>query len=89
MDGGGRVASKAEEYRQHAQECLDAAQRIQNAEQRTILLQIAQRWMHLAEKEDAAEAAQQQQLKDDKEYAASVVPQFEFSGVVEWTNIGG
>jgi hypothetical protein len=42
--------SKAEEYRQHAQQCLDVAQRIQNAEERAILLQIAQRWMHLAEK---------------------------------------
>jgi hypothetical protein len=31
--------SKAEEYRQHAQQCVEAAQRIQNAEERAILLQ--------------------------------------------------
>jgi hypothetical protein len=65
----GRVASKAEEYRQHAQQCLDAAQRIQNAEERAIMLQIAQTWIRLAEKEDAPSSAQQQQQvqpKDDK-----------------------
>jgi hypothetical protein len=63
------VASKAEEYRQHAQQCLDAAQRIQNAEERAIMLQIAQTWIRLAEKEDAPSSAQQQQQvqpKDDK-----------------------
>jgi hypothetical protein len=59
---------KAEEYRRHAQQCVDTAQRIQNAEERAILLKIAQRWMYLAEKEDAAAAQQQQQVqpKDDK-----------------------
>jgi hypothetical protein len=59
------VVSKAEEYRQHAQQCLDAAQRIQNAEERAIMLQIAQRWIHLAEEQDATssstEPAQQPQ----------------------------
>jgi hypothetical protein len=48
---------------------LDAAQRIQHAEQRAIMLEIAQRWIRLAEKEDPATAAQQQQQvqsKDDK-----------------------
>jgi hypothetical protein len=67
------VASRAEEYQQHAQQCLDAAQRIQNAEKRAILLEMAQRWMRLAEKEDApsssTEPSQQQQQvrpKDDK-----------------------
>jgi hypothetical protein len=41
---------------------------IQNAEQRAIMLQIAQTWMRLGEKEDAAGAAQQQQAppKDAK-----------------------
>jgi hypothetical protein len=72
----GRVVSKAEEYRQHAQQCLDAAQRIQNAEERAIMLQIAQRWIHLAEEQDATSSStepaqqpqQQQQVqpKDDK-----------------------
>jgi hypothetical protein len=75
--------SNAEKYRQHAQECLAAAQRIQNPEERAILLNIAQTWMRLAEKEDApssppapsssaepAAAQQQQQAQpkdDDKE----------------------
>jgi hypothetical protein len=47
---------------------VDTAKRIQNAEERAILLKIAQRWMYLAEKEDAAAAQQQQQVqpKDDK-----------------------
>jgi hypothetical protein len=52
---------------------LQAARRIQNAEQRAIMLQIAQRWTLLAEEEDAlsscTEPAQQQQQvqpKDDK-----------------------
>jgi hypothetical protein len=67
------MASKAEQYRQHAQQCLDAAQRIQNAEERATMLEIAQTWMRLAEKEQdasssAAPAQQQQQAppKDDK-----------------------
>jgi hypothetical protein len=53
--------SNAKEYRQHAQECLDAAQRLQNEEERAMLLRIAQTWMGLAEKEDAAATAQGQQ----------------------------
>jgi hypothetical protein len=67
------MASKAEQYRQHAQDCLDAAHRIQNAEERAIMLEIAERWIRLAEKEQdasssAAPAQQQQQAppKDDK-----------------------
>jgi hypothetical protein len=66
---GAAVMSNAEKYREHVQECFAAAQRIQNAEERAILLNIAQTWMGLAEKEDAATAAQQQQQvqpKDDK-----------------------
>jgi hypothetical protein len=62
--------SKAEEYRQHAQQCLDTAPRIQNAEQRAMMLNIAQTWMRLAEEEDppsaAAQQQQQAQPKDDK-----------------------
>jgi hypothetical protein len=66
--------SKAEEYRQHAQPCVEAAQRIQDAEERAILFQIAQRWMHLAEKEqntpssstEPSHQQQQVQPKDDK-----------------------
>jgi hypothetical protein len=66
--------SNAEEYRRHAQECLDAARRLQNEEEQAMLLHIAQIWMDLAEKEGAQSsaseppAAQQQQVqpKDDK-----------------------
>ena len=62
------MASKAEEYRQHADECLDAAQRIQNAEERAILIRIAQRWIKLVDQEDvAATAAQQVQPQNDAE----------------------
>jgi hypothetical protein len=53
---------------------MDAAQRIQNAEERAILLEIAQRWIRLAEKEQHAPSSstepgqQQQQVqpKDDE-----------------------
>jgi hypothetical protein len=66
--------SKAEEYRRHAQQCLDAAQRIQDAGERAILLEIAQRWIRLAEKEqdspssstEPSQQQQQAQSKDDK-----------------------
>jgi hypothetical protein len=68
--------SDAEQYRQHAQDCLDAAHRIQNAEERAIMLRIAERWIQLAEEqgpqpsptEPAQQAQQQQQAqpKDDK-----------------------
>jgi hypothetical protein len=61
------MMSKAEEYRQHAQQCLDAAQRIQHAEPRAIMLQIAQRWMHLAEGEDALSPSTEQQQVEPKE----------------------
>jgi hypothetical protein len=59
--------SDAEQYRQHAQDCLDAAQRIQDAEEREIMLNIAQTWMRLAEKEDAPSSAQQQQQAQPKD----------------------
>jgi hypothetical protein len=45
------MTSKAEEYRRHAEECLDAAEVIRNADERAILLRIAQTWMRLAEQE--------------------------------------
>ena len=51
---------------------MEAAQRIQNAEERAILLQIAQRWMLLAEKErnapSSSESAQQQQQVQPKDH---------------------
>jgi hypothetical protein len=49
---------------------LGHRQRIQNAEQRAMMLNIAQTWMRLAEEEDppsaAAQQQQQAQPKDDK-----------------------
>jgi hypothetical protein len=61
------MMSKAEEYRQHAQQCLDAAQRIQHAEQRAIMLGIAQRWIRLAEEQASTQPAQQQQQAQPKD----------------------
>jgi hypothetical protein len=65
--------SNAKEYRQHAQECLDAAQRLQNEEDKAIALRIAERWICLAEEQGAlssstepAQQPQQVQPKDDK-----------------------
>ena len=62
--------TKAEEYRQHAQHCLDAAQRIRDAEQRAIMLNIAQTWIRLAEEQDAlsssTEPAQQPQQQQQQ-----------------------
>jgi hypothetical protein len=58
MTGKPTVTSKAEEYRRHAEECLDAAEVIRNAKERAILLRIAHTWMQLAEQEDAAAAQQ-------------------------------
>jgi hypothetical protein len=37
-----------EKYRQHAQECFDAAQKIHNADEGAILLNIAQTWLRFA-----------------------------------------
>jgi hypothetical protein len=46
------MAGKADEYRHHAQECLEAASRIHSEEERSILLRIAQTWQHLADQEE-------------------------------------
>jgi hypothetical protein len=51
------MADKADEYRQYAQECFEAAERMHSEEEREILLHIAQTWQHLAnEEEDASRA---------------------------------
>ena len=67
MTGKPTMTSKAEEYRQHAEECLAAAPRMQNAEERAILLNIAQTWVQLAEQEDAAAAQQHRAHPADDE----------------------
>jgi hypothetical protein len=42
------VASRAEEYRRLARECLEAARSAQNEDGRNALLQMAQVWLRLA-----------------------------------------
>jgi hypothetical protein len=46
------MPDKADEYRRHAQECFEAAERMNNEEERNILLHIAQTWEHLANQEE-------------------------------------
>jgi hypothetical protein len=46
------MAGKADEYRHHAQECLEAASRIHSEEERSILVHIAQTWQRLADQEE-------------------------------------
>jgi hypothetical protein len=61
------VTSKAKEYRQHAEECLAAAQRIQNPEEQAIMLRIAQTWMDLAAQETPQRRPSQQQQSQPKD----------------------
>ena len=49
MYGGLRKMSKAEEYRRYAAECLRLGQET-SAPDRTMLLEMAERWRHLAER---------------------------------------
>jgi hypothetical protein len=46
------MASRANEFRCHAQECREAAPKIQSEEERKILLNIAQTWQRLAEEDE-------------------------------------
>jgi hypothetical protein len=48
----------ADEYRRLAQECLEAADRMHNEEERKILLHIAQTWQDLAHHEEDASQAE-------------------------------
>jgi hypothetical protein len=51
------MPDKADEYRQHAHECFQAAERMHSDEERKILLHIAQTWQQLAnQQEDASRA---------------------------------
>jgi hypothetical protein len=67
------VASRAEEYRRLAQQCLEMARTISNKDVRATLIQMAQVWQRLAEEQetsglsDRPRAQQQQQIqpKDD------------------------
>jgi hypothetical protein len=46
---------KAEEYRRRAQECLDFAPKISLERERTIILDMAQSWLRLAEQQETQE----------------------------------
>lgn len=49
----GPVATKADEYRQLAQECLLAARSVATEEARAALINMARVWLRLAEEQDA------------------------------------
>jgi hypothetical protein len=53
------VASRGDEYRRRAQECLEIAPTFHNDQSRNVLLQMAQVWLRLAEncEADSYEAA--------------------------------
>jgi hypothetical protein len=51
------VASRADEYRRHAQECLEIAPTFNNYQSRNILLQMSQVWLRLADNHEDAEMA--------------------------------
>jgi hypothetical protein len=66
------MTSKAEEYRRHVQECLDAAKESKTQRSGRSCFKIAQRWMRLAEGQDAlsssTEPARQQQAANCAAY---------------------
>ena len=45
--------TRAQEYRQLAADCLRVAQQIKNPNEKAVLLQMAQKWRSLAEREEA------------------------------------
>ena len=47
-----------EEYRQYAAECIRVAQQIQNPHDKTMLLEMAQKWRALAAKAEDEEGTQ-------------------------------
>ena len=76
------VASRGDEYRHRAQECLETAPTFRNYQSRNILLQMAQVWLRVADNYEDAEMAgrakvaaevarpvvqQQQQIQPKKE----------------------
>ena len=48
------VASRGDQYRRRAQECLEIASTFRNDHSRSVLLQMAQVWQRLAEQYDDA-----------------------------------
>jgi hypothetical protein len=68
--------SRAEEYRQRAQECLDLARKVSLERDRAVVLDIAQGWLRLAEQQEnveeitpppTVEQPQQQQIQPKDE----------------------
>jgi hypothetical protein len=49
----GGIMTRGEEYRQYAAECIRVAQQIQNSNDKTMLLDMAQKWRALAAKADS------------------------------------
>jgi len=58
------MATRAEEYRRYAQECLDAASRLQSEEERAVLIRIADTWRDLADQEEKSPAKSDQAQKE-------------------------
>jgi hypothetical protein len=55
------MPDNADEYRRHARESLEAADRMHNEEDRKILLHIAQTWQQFADREEDTSRAEKQQ----------------------------
>jgi hypothetical protein len=61
------MPDNADEYRRHARESLEAADRMHNEEDRKILLHIAQTWQQFADREEeTSRAEKQQQARPDE-----------------------
>ena len=56
--GLGKTMTRAEEYRLYAAECLRVAQQIQNPNDKTMLLDMAQKWQALAAKAESENGRQ-------------------------------
>jgi hypothetical protein len=49
-DSGGAFMARAEEYRRYAAECVRVAQDTADPKDKALLLEMAQRWLELAER---------------------------------------
>jgi hypothetical protein len=54
----GKEMTRAEEYRQYAAECIRVAQQMQNPADKTMLLDMAQKWRALAAKAESEQGRQ-------------------------------
>jgi hypothetical protein len=46
----GQVPTRADEYRRKAAQCLELAQRVEEASSKAVLLEMAQSWLELADR---------------------------------------